>query len=307
MKKGRLVLDDPFLYVRVMIDSFLEYLAFEKRSSEHTVTSYRIDLDQFRKYLLFQYECDQPQTASSVMLRSWIVSLMEEGLNPTSINRKIAALRSYYGFLRRRKLITKDPAKILTTMKTRQKLPAFVDEKSMESLFQHVAFTDDFTGYRDRIILELLYGTGIRLSELISLEVSDLDLIGRTIRVLGKRGKERLVPISVTVANLLSQYLPHRAPEEFAKSLILTDAGKDIYPVFVQRTVKKYLSEVTTLSQKSPHVLRHTYATHLLNRGADLNAIKELLGHSNLAASQIYTHNSIEKLKKTHQQAHPKA
>lgn len=290
-----------------MIEPFLEYLAFEKRSSEHTVISYRTDLDQFRKYLLFQYELDKPETATPVMLRSWIVSLMEEKLNPTSINRKMASLRSYYGFLRRRKYITKDPSGILSSMKMRRKLPAFVDEKAMESLFISEDFTDDFAGYRDRIIMELLYGTGMRLSELIDLEIKDLELEARIVRVTGKRGKERLIPVSTLLVGFLKEYLVQRSPEEPTNALILTDSGKAAYPVFIQRTVKKYLSGVTTLSQKSPHVLRHTYATHLLNRGADLNAIKELLGHANLAATQIYTHNSIEKLKKTHQQAHPKA
>jgi integrase/recombinase XerC len=290
-----------------MIEPFLEYLAFEKRSSEHTVISYRTDLDQFRKYLLFQYELDKPETATPVMLRSWIVSLMEEKLNPTSVNRKMASLRSYYGFLRRRKYITKDPSGILSSMKMRRKLPAFVDEKAMESLFISEDFTDDFAGYRDRIIMELLYGTGMRLSELIDLEIKDLELEARIVRVTGKRGKERLIPVSTLLVGFLKEYLAQRSPEEPTNALILTDSGKAAYPVFIQRTVKKYLSGVTTLSQKSPHVLRHTYATHLLNRGADLNAIKELLGHANLAATQIYTHNSIEKLKKTHQQAHPKA
>lgn len=290
-----------------MIEPFLEYLAFEKRSSGHTVTSYRTDLDQFRKYLLFQYELDKPETATPVMLRSWIVSLMEEKLNPTSINRKMASLRSYYGFLRRRKYITKDPSGMLSSMKMRRKLPAFVEEKAMESLFASDDFADDFAGYRDRIIMELLYGTGMRLSELIDLEIKDLELEARIVRVTGKRGKERLIPVSGLLVGFLKEYLAQRSPEEPTNALILTDSGKAAYPVFIQRTVKKYLSGVTTLSQKSPHVLRHTYATHLLNRGADLNAIKELLGHANLAATQIYTHNSIEKLKKTHQQAHPKA
>ena len=290
-----------------MIEAFLQSLQFEKRSSAHTITSYKTDLDQFSKYLLFQYEITSPETAQPAMLRSWIVSLMEEGLNPTSINRKIASLRSFYNFLRKRKQIAQDPTKQLSALKTKKKLPAFVEEKSMEMLFDVVEFSDDFEGFRDKIILELLYGTGIRLSELVGLETSDLDLSGKTIRVFGKRSKERMIPISGSLATLLANYLSQRAPEENIKCLILTDKGKAAYPVFIQRTVKKYLSAVTTLSQKSPHVLRHTYATHLLNRGADLNAIKELLGHANLAATQIYTHNSIEKLKKTHQQAHPKA
>ena len=290
-----------------MIEAFLQSLQFEKRGSAHTITSYKTDLDQFSKYLLFQYEITLPETAQPAMLRSWIVSLMEEGLNPTSINRKIASLRSFYNFLRKRKQIDQDPTKQLSALKTKKKLPAFVEEKSMEMLFDVVEFSDDFEGFRDKIILELLYGTGIRLSELVGLETSDLDLSGKTIRVFGKGSKERMIPISGSLATLLANYLSQRAPEDNTRCLILTDKGKAAYPVFIQRIVKKYLSAVTTLSQKSPHILRHTYATHLLNRGADLNAIKELLGHANLAATQIYTHNSIEKLKKTHQQAHPKA
>lgn len=290
-----------------MITPFLEFLQFEKRASAHTIKSYQTDLDQFQKYLLFQYDCAEPEAAKAPMLRSWVVSLMEEGLNPSSINRKIAALRTFYGYLRKKKHIDSDPTKILSALKTRKKLPAFVEEKSMEMLFEEGMFSDDFEGLRDRVILELLYGSGIRLSELVELEVKDLNLPARTIRVFGKRAKERIVPVSVSLAHLLQRYIEQRAPGEDTDVLLLTDSNKAIYPVFVQRKVKQYLSAVTTLSQKSPHVLRHTYATHLLNRGADLNAIKELLGHANLAATQIYTHNSIEKLKKTHQQAHPKA
>jgi integrase/recombinase XerC len=290
-----------------MITPFLEFLQFEKRSSAHTIKSYQTDLEQFQKYLLFQYDCNEPETAKAPMLRSWVVSLMEEGLNPSSINRKIAALRTFYGYLRKKKHIDSDPTKILSALKTRKKLPAFVEEKSMEMLFEEGVFSDDFEGLRDRVIMELLYGSGIRLSELVELELKDLNLPARTIRVFGKRSKERIVPVSTSLAQLLQKYIEQRAPEENTDILLLTDSNKAVYPVFVQRKVKQYLSAVTTLAQKSPHVLRHTYATHLLNRGADLNAIKELLGHANLAATQIYTHNSIEKLKKTHQQAHPKA
>ncbi len=290
-----------------MIDTFLDHLRYEKRASSHTLTAYGNDLDQFAKYLLFQYECATPETANAPMLRSWVVSLVEEELNPASVNRKMATLRSYYKFLRRRQFITQDPARNLLSLKTKRKLPAFVEEKAMGMLFEEVEFADDFSGLRDRVILELLYGTGMRLSELLALDVGDVDAESRLVRVLGKRAKERLIPVTTSLSQLLTQYLDVRAPEEITKRLILTDAGQPAYPVFIQRTVKKYLSAVTTLAQKSPHVLRHTYATHLLNRGADLNAIKELLGHANLAATQIYTHNSIEKLKKTHQQAHPKA
>ncbi|GAB2786999.1 tyrosine recombinase XerC [Rhabdobacter roseus] len=290
-----------------MIESFLEHLRYEKRVSDHTLTAYRLDLDQLAKYLLFQYELATPETVTPPMLRSWIVSLVEEGLNPTSVNRKMATLRSYYKYLRRKSHILKDPTQGLSSLKTRRKLPAFVEEKAMTLLFEEVPFPEGFAGLRDRLLLELLYGTGMRLSELIGLEVGQVDTESRLIRVMGKRAKQRLIPISPSLARLLERYLPERVPDESTPALLLTDSGKATYPVFVQRTVKKYLSAVTTLQQKSPHVLRHTYATHLLNRGADLNAIKELLGHANLAATQIYTHNSIEKLKKSHQQAHPKA
>lgn len=289
------------------VELFLNHLRYEKRLSEHTLTAYASDLDQLVKYLLFQYECDTPETATAPMLRSWIVSLVEEGLNATSVNRKMATLRSFYGFLRRRQRIADNPARNLQSLKTKRKLPAFVEEKAMDLLFDEVAFAEDFSGLRDRVILELLYGTGMRLSELLSLKVKDIDALTRIVRVTGKRSKERLIPITNSLTKLLTQYVVERIPAENTDRLILTDKNKAAYPVFIQRIVKKYLSAVTTLSQKSPHVLRHTYATHLLNRGADLNAIKELLGHANLAATQIYTHNSIEKLKKSHQQAHPKA
>ena len=289
------------------IERFLDHLRYEKRLSEHTLTAYASDLDQLAKYLLFQYECNAPETATAPMLRSWVVSLVEEGLNATSVNRKMATLRSFYGFLRRRQLIFDNPARNLQSLKTKRKLPAFVEEKAMELLFDEVEFAEDFSGLRDRVILELLYGTGMRLSELLALKVDDIDVLTRLVRVMGKRAKERLIPVTNSLTKLLGEYLEARIPAESTDRLILTDAHKAAYPVFIQRTVKKYLSAVTTLSQKSPHVLRHTYATHLLNRGADLNAIKELLGHANLAATQIYTHNSIEKLKKSHQQAHPKA
>ncbi len=195
-------------------------------SVRHTLTAYSNDLDQLAKYLLFQYECVAPETANAPMLRSWVVSLVEEGLNPASVNRKMATLRSYYKFLRRRQLITQDPARNLLSLKTKRKLPAFVEEKAMGMLFDEVEFTDDFAGLRDRVILELLYGTGMRLSELLELGVNDVDAEQRLVRVLGKRAKERLIPVTTSLAQLLTQYLAVRAPEENTKSLILTDANK---------------------------------------------------------------------------------
>ncbi len=290
-----------------MIPKYLDYLKFEKRSSEHTVKSYSTDLEQFRKYLVFQFETEQPELAKAVMLRSWVVSLMEGGISPISVNRKIASLRAFYSFLRKRKFILEDPSKILVALKAPKKLPSFVDEAAMTSLFDDEMFDIDFSGTRDRLVMELLYGTGIRLSELLKIQIEDLNIYGRTLRISGKRGKERIVPLTSVLLVLIPQYLSLRNVENKHEPLIVTDTGKEAYPMFIQRTVKKYLSMVTTLNKKSPHTLRHTFATHLLNRGADLNAIKELLGHSNLAATQIYAHNTIEKLKKSHQEAHPKA
>ncbi|PWJ59879.1 integrase/recombinase XerC [Dyadobacter jejuensis] len=290
-----------------MIKKFIDFLTFEKRSSAHTIKAYQTDLEQLRVYLAAHYETDQPEEAQSGMLRSWIVALMEQGINPTSINRKIASIRSFYAFLRKKKVILKDPSSILVTLKTRKKLPEFIEEKGIAQLFEEIENPEDFAGIRDQAVLELLYGTGIRLSELLSIRTSDINLYSHTLRVLGKRGKERIVPLTGPLSELLPKYLSMRAPSEPTDQLIITDSGKPAYPMYVQRLVKKHLRLVTTLGQKSPHTLRHSYATHLLNRGADLNAIKELLGHTNLAATQIYTHNTIEKLKKSHQDAHPKS
>ncbi|WP_025762620.1 tyrosine-type recombinase/integrase [Dyadobacter tibetensis] len=290
-----------------MIQKFIDFLRFEKRASPHTIKAYQTDLEQLEVFLLEQYESKQPERAESVMLRSWIVSLMEQGANPSSVNRKIASLRSFYSFLRRRKIIDKDPAQVLVTLKTRKHLPEFIEERAIEQLFDEEEFPDDFTGIRDLTALELLYGTGIRLSELLGIRLSDINLYAHTLRVLGKRGKERIVPLTGPLLKILPIYLEQRAPTEPTDRLIITDSGKPAYPMFIQRMVRKHLAVVTTLDQKSPHILRHSYASHLLNRGADLNAIKELLGHTNLAATQIYTHNTIEKLKKSHQEAHPKA
>jgi integrase/recombinase XerC len=289
-----------------MIALFLEYLQFEKRVSEHTLIAYRTDLEQWGQYLAFAYEGVGVEDTTGPMLRSWIVSLVDEGLASTSVNRKIATLRSFYKFLKKKELIAKDPSKGLVSLKSSSKLPVYVEENALTILFDHVEFPEGFIGLRDRLILELLYGTGIRLAELTGLQVNQVDLPQRTIRVFGKRAKERVIPITSELARLIEMYLAERGSAE-TPVLLLADSHKAVYPVFVQRIVKKYLSAVTTISKKSPHVLRHSYATHLLNHGADLNAIKELLGHANLAATQIYTHNSIEEIKKTFRQAHPKA
>ena len=289
-----------------MVTFFLEHLQFEKRVSGHTLTAYRSDLEQWVMYLSQNYDLVSPEEAAGPMVRSWIAGLVEEGMAATSVNRKIATLRSYYKFLRRKGVIGKDPTTNLKSLKAPSRLPVYVEEKALTLLFDHFGFPEGLPGLRDRLLLELLYGTGIRLSELTGLQLHHVDHFQKTIRVLGKRSKERIIPVTPELIDLIRQYLGQRG-ETDSRFLLLTDNGKPVYPVFVQRVVKKYLSAVTTISKKSPHVLRHSYATHLLNNGADLNAIKELLGHANLAATQIYTHTSIEEIKKTFRQAHPKA
>jgi integrase/recombinase XerC len=292
-----------------MIDSFLNYLRFEKRFSNHTVISYQNDLSQFEIYLKKNFE-EEAQSAQYGMVRSWIVQLSEDKLDPLSINRKIASLRSYYKFLLRQELITKDPMMKIKILKTKKKLPHFVKEADMVTVLDHQAFDDNHQGWRERLVLELLYGTGMRLSELINLKENQINLRERTIRVLGKRNKERVIPFSDSLVTIIESYRKSRNKEIEARDhgcFVVSDTGTKCYPMLINRIVKKRLGAHTSSEKRSPHVLRHTYATHLLNKGAEINAVKDLLGHSSLAATQVYTHNSTEKLKKAYDQAHPKA
>ncbi|MEO1050223.1 MAG: tyrosine-type recombinase/integrase [Bacteroidota bacterium] len=293
-----------------MQSSFLKYLEYEKRYSKHTISSYHADLTQFQSYLDSQFPDSSLEEVNYALIRSWVISLVEEKLSPSSVNRKIASLRAYYKFLLRREIIDKDPTTKIRPLKTAKKLPQFVQENDIIRLLNDFRFEESFEGYRDRIIMELLYGTGIRLSELINLPVSNIDFHQNTLKVLGKRNKERVIPFTDVTSHLLQSYLNQKNnffSGQSAENLLVTNEGKPCYPMFVYRTVKKYLSLFTTLDKRSPHVLRHTFATHLLNKGADLNAVKDLLGHTSLAATQVYTHNSIEKLKAAFEQAHPKA
>lgn len=293
-----------------MVSYFLQHIKYEKRLSHHTVTAYEGDLKQFSAFLLYQYEFKEPEKADFQMIRSWIVALVDEKIENRSINRKIATLRTFYNFLLRHKAITTDPMLKIKALKTDKTLPKYVEEKPMENLLDDMEFSDDFSGLRDKLVLELLYGTGMRLAELIGLKITDLNLYNNTLVVLGKRNKQRIIPVNKSLVEAIKKYLTLRTDiidDTTNAYLIVTDSGTQAYPMFIQRLVKKYLSLVTSLEQRSPHVLRHTFATHLLNRGADLNAIKDLLGHTSLAATQVYTHNSIEKLKKVFKQAHPKA
>ena len=287
-----------------MIDFFLDHLTHEKRASSHTVTAYQQDLAQFSAYLTTTYEVTAPERATYFMIRSWIVSLVEQDLKNKSINRKIATLRGFFTYLHKHRKIEVNPMQKIKGLKTPQNLPTYLEEKPMEKLLSDIAFPEGWTGLRDQVIVEMFYGTGIRLAELIALSVQDIDLSGRKISVTGKRNKQRIVPLTEPLSQLISRYLKEKPFD--TQHFICTNTGEKAYPMFIQRLVKKYLGYVTSLQKRSPHVLRHTFATHLLNNGAELNAIKELLGHASLSATQIYTHNSIEKLRKIHEQAHPK-
>ena len=292
----------------LMVESFLKYLSFEKRYSKHTLEAYQTDLTQYTAFLKLTFEIENVIEANHSHLRGWIVSLMEEGISSRSVNRKIATLKSFYKYLLGREYIDTNPATKLKPLKTDKELPSFLKEEEIMQLLDNVQFSDDFSGKRDRLIFELFYSTGIRLAELTGLKISDVNFFDKTIKVLGKRNKERIIPLSDSLIIVVRDYLEIREELQFESPFfLLTDDGNEVYAMFIQRIVKKYLGAVTSLSKKSPHVLRHTFATHLLNKGADLNAVKDLLGHTSLAATQVYTHNSIEKLKAVFDQAHPKA
>lgn len=292
------------------MNSFINYISFEKRYSKHTITSYTNDLKQFSEFLLNEYEIEKLLEAGHPQIRHWIITLMENEMNPKSINRKIATLKSYYKFQLREGLIAKNPTLKIQSPKVQKKLPVFVEEQNMENLLDFFEFSNDFKGVRDRLVIELLYGTGIRLSELIELEEKNVSVFDKTIKVLGKGNKERVIPVNPNLLETIKLYNLLKINQNFsnkAKQLVVKNDGEKVYPTFIYRMVNKYLGAVTTSNKKSPHVLRHSFATHLLNKGADLNAVKELLGHTSLAATQVYTHNSIEKLKEVFKQAHPKA
>lgn len=293
-----------------MLNTFLKYLEFEKRYSKHTLVSYQNDLNQFKIFLENQYQLQDLLKAEHRHIRAWIVALMQEKMNPKSINRKIISLRAFYKFAISREAVNQNPTQKIKALKTSKELPQFVQEKEMDNLLSLIEFADDFEGSRDALIMELLYGTGIRLSELIGLKYSDFNLQSKTIRVLGKGNKERIIPFHNQILSRLNTYISHKNKlflDNESNHLIVSINGNEAYPMMVNRITKKYLNQVTTISKTSPHVLRHTFATHLLNKGADLNAVKDLLGHSSLAATQVYTHNSLDKLKKVFDQAHPKA
>ena len=291
-----------------MKDRFIKYLKFEKRLSENTVISYKTDLDQFFSFYKEHSTSQEIEKVDKRTIRSWIVKLSLSNLSAKSINRKIASLKSFFKFLVKRDLIKKNPSSHINSLKTDQKIPSFIKERDINFLFKNIDTKEDFTGQRDLLILELLYGTGIRISELINIKISDINFTKKEIKVIGKRNKERIIPLHNNAIYQTKKYLKLAEKEGYKNQyLLFTKKGEKIYPMLINRIVKKHLSTLIKSKKYNPHLLRHTFATHILNKGGDLNSIKDLLGHSSLAATQIYTHNSIEKLKETFNSSHPRA
>ena len=292
-----------------MRESFLKYLQFEKRVSLHTIKSYKNDLNQFFEFYKNYAKIDNLKEVDKRAIRSWVIELSLKNLSNRTINRKIASLKSFFKFLIQRKITIINPTSNIHALKTNQPLPHFIKEKDIKYLFDNITFKNDFNGNRDLLILELLYGTGIRISELINLKTKDLDNHKEEIKVLGKRGKERIIPLNNSAFAQTIKYEKFKEKLNYKNKeyLLCTEKGEKIYPMLISRVVKNNLSSLINSEKYNPHLLRHTFATHILNKGADLNSIKELLGHESLAATQVYTHNSIEKLKETFRKSHPKA
>lgn len=291
-----------------VIGKFIEYLGFEKRYSKHTLVAYENDLRQFAAFLQETYEVSELSEVKATFVRTWLASLLENKMNPRSVNRKITALKSFFKYSIRSGWIDVNPMSKITSPKTSKRLPEYVESDKLDLLLDHSEFSDDFEGKRDHLILELFYGTGIRLSELLGLRIQDVQLRTSQIKVTGKRNKQRIIPLTNPLQQQIRDYLILRESISSNEgNLFVFEDGRPLYSVFVYRLVNRYLAKVSTRKKKSPHVLRHSFATEMLNKGADLNAIKELLGHANLSATQVYTHNTIEKLKAAYQLAHPRA
>ncbi len=292
------------------IHLYLEYLEFQKKYSRHTLISYKNDLVQFADYCVAYYPETEMSSINHLMIRSWMVSLVDKGIVAKSINRKLSALRSFFNYQKKIGSVLSNPTLKVIAPKIPKRLPQYLQEGQIEKLLQYKP-TEEFPDVRNMLIIEFLYMTGIRRSEIITLKDQDVDVANQVIKVIGKGNKERVIPVSRDLLDKVSQYKEVRSTyfedQNLPGLLFVTDKGKALYPKFVFNTVKTYLSMVTSMKKKSPHVLRHSFATHLMNGGADLNAVKELLGHANLAATQVYTHNSIERLKETYKKAHPKS
>lgn len=289
------------------INTFLDYLKYEKKYSVHTVISYQNDIIQFFSFIQEHDELSQISEINYQHVRTWISELLQQKLSPKSVNRKLSTLKSFFKHLQRQQVIENNPMSKISGPKTPKRLPTFVDEQQMINLFENIKFSDDLNGLRDKLLLDLFYQTGMRRSELANLKESDVDLFNSSIKVLGKRNKERIIPISLELKRNLEAYFNVKQADKITgNSLFVNDKGNAITEQNVYTFVKRYLAQITSIQKKSPHVLRHTFATHLLNNGADINAVKDLLGHANLSATQVYTHNTIDKLKKSYKQAHPR-
>lgn len=302
-------LKKTILHSMDMLASFLKYLDIEKGYSSHTIRSYGDDLHSF-----FTYSGVNPASTEAIehishrTIRAWMSSLVSQGLSTRSVNRKLSSLRTFFKYLLRQGVIANNPMKRVVSPKTSKRLPEFVPEADMAKLNTNDLFGDDFEGLRNRLIITMFYFTGMRLSELVGLTLQSVDVDSMTIKVMGKGSKERIIPIHPELKDMVVEYLEERN-KKFSDtvSFFVTPKGKPVYPKLVYRVVNHYLTLITPLQKRSPHVLRHSFATHLLNKGADLNAIKELLGHSSLLATQVYTHSTFEKLKNNYNQAHPRA
>jgi integrase/recombinase XerC len=293
-------------------EEFLTYIQLEKRYSRHTVAAYRNDLLQFEQFLRIQYEDAKPQNANHQQIRSWIVELNGQSVSNRSIRRKLASLNAFFTYLHRKDMIKSNPLKKVTSPKFSNPLPSFIKSTEMEELLMRFDFGEGFEAFRNKLIIGLFYMTGIRRSELINLEVVNVDLMNHIIKVTGKRNKQRVVPFGQGLKNAITGYLEERAIVlsecgEQSPFFFITKKGRKTYAGLIYRIVTKHLNYVTTNSKKNPHILRHSFATNMLNNGADLNVIKEILGHSNLQATQIYMHNTRENLKSIYKQAHPRA
>jgi integrase/recombinase XerC len=298
------------------IETFTAYLSYEKHFSPHTIQAYHRDLTQFSLYLSSQFDVSEITAINHLMIRSWLVELMNQKVTARSVARKLSTLKTFYKYLIREGIVDATPLAKVQAPKIEKRLPVFVEEKPMQRLLdeqngldgEKIEFGSDYEGKRNRLLIMLFYSTGIRLSELIGLKQADIDFYKQTIKVLGKRNKERIIPITRELSAEIAAFIELKQSESRdVDYLLLTQRGEKLYPKLVYNIVKRYLSEVTSIEKRSPHVLRHTFATHLLNKGADLNAIKELLGHASLAATQVYTHNSIERLKSIYKNKHPRA
>jgi len=291
------------------IQPFLHYLQFEKRFSQHTIVSYQNDLVSFFDYLTLHYGQVTLKDTEHIFIRSWLAQLKETGITSKTINRKISTLRSFFKYAVKTGVLEQTPMTRIIAPKPEKRLPQYVAEKDMATLVNHVAFGVDWKGQTERLMIMLFYNTGMRLSEVVNLKENNITASGNSLKVLGKGSKERIIPVSPGLMTSVKEYLENKTElkHDSREFLLSTKDGKKLSSRSVYNIVKKYLTLVTTIEKKSPHILRHTFATHLLNSGADLNAVKELLGHSSLASTQVYTHNSIKKLKDAHQKAHPKA